>query len=156
MIVMSKERFHAPVTIHLFFIKNDEILLLRRYNTGYEDGNYSVVAGHLDGGETVKEAAIREVKEEAGVDVKEENVEIVGVMHRKAGDERVDFFAVVKDWSGEIQNLEPHKCDDLRFFSLNNLPPNVIPYISKAIKNYKENRWFDSFGWEEKKFVSNS
>ncbi len=154
MIYLSKERFTAPVTIHLFFIKNEEILLLRRYNTGYEDGNYSIVAGHLDGGETVTEAAIREVKEEAGVDVTADNIEIVSVMHRKAGDERVDFFAVVKDWSGEIQNLEPHKCDDLRFFPLNNLPSNVIPYISKAIENYKENQWYDSFGWEEKKVVN--
>ncbi|RAL25951.1 NUDIX hydrolase [Thermoflavimicrobium daqui] len=144
---MAKNRFTAPVTIHLFFIQDGNILLLRRFNTGYEDGNYSVVAGHLDGGETVIQAAIREAKEEAGVDLKEENVEIVGVMHRKAGDERVDFFAVVKNWEGEIQNLEPHKCDDLRFFPLNDLPTNIIPYILRAINNYKEDQWFDSFGW---------
>lgn len=68
---MSKQRFTAPVTIHLFLVKDDSILLFRRYNTGYEDGNYSVVAGHLDGGETVKEAAVREAKEETGVDITE-------------------------------------------------------------------------------------
>ncbi|AUS08278.1 NUDIX hydrolase [Laceyella sacchari] len=144
---MPKKRFNAPVTIHLFFVQDNKILLLRRYNTGYEDGNYSVVAGHLDGGETVKQAAVREAKEEAGVQLKEDDVEIVGVMHRKAGDERVDFFAVVKNWEGEIQNLEPHKCDDLRFFPLNELPTNIIPYILRAIDNYKEGRWFDSYGW---------
>lgn len=146
---MSNQRFLAPVTIHLFFIQQDQILLLRRYNTGYEDGNYSVVAGHLDGGETVVQAAIREAKEEASVDLKAEDVKVVGVMHRKAGDERIDFFAVVKNWEGEIQNLEPHKCDDLRFFPLNELPSNVIPYIRRAIENYKEGRWFDHFGWNE-------
>ncbi|SHF22547.1 NUDIX domain-containing protein [Seinonella peptonophila] len=86
------------MTIHLFFVKDDQILLLRRYNTGYEDGNYSVVAGHLDGEETVKQVAIREAKEEAGVHLKEENVEIVGVMHRKKDDERIDFFACVTEW----------------------------------------------------------
>lgn len=144
---MSKKRFIAPVTIHMFFVQNDKILLLRRYNTGYEDGNYSVVAGHLDGGETVKQAAVREAKEEAGVSLQEDDVEIVGVMHRKAGDERIDFFALIKNWKGEIQNLEPHKCDDLRFFSLNELPTNIIPYILRAIDNYKERRWFDSYGW---------
>ncbi|MBA4493377.1 NUDIX domain-containing protein [Paenactinomyces guangxiensis] len=144
---MSENRFTAPVTIHLFFIQDDSILLLRRYNTGYEDGNYSVVAGHLDGGETVKQAAVREAKEEAGVQLKEEDVEMVGVMHRKAGDERVDFFAVVRNWEGEIQNLEPHKCDDLRFFPFNELPANMIPYILRAVNNYKEGRWFDSYGW---------
>jgi ADP-ribose pyrophosphatase YjhB (NUDIX family) len=59
---MSKKHFTAPVTVHLFFKKNNQILLLRRYNTGYEDGNYSVVAGHLDGGETIKQAAIFSTK----------------------------------------------------------------------------------------------
>ncbi|MBA4602348.1 NUDIX hydrolase [Thermoactinomyces mirandus] len=145
---MSKDRFTAPVTIHLFFIREDQILLLRRYNTGYEDGNYSVVAGHLDGGETVKQAAVREAKEETGVSLREDDVKIVGVMHRKTGDERIDFFAAVKNWEGEIQNREPHKCNDLRFFSLDNLPANMIPYIVRAIHNYRKGRWFDSFGWE--------
>jgi ADP-ribose pyrophosphatase YjhB (NUDIX family) len=145
---VPKERFTAPVTIHLFFVQDDSILLLRRYNTGYEDGNYSVVAGHLDGGETVKQAAVREAKEEVGVQLKEEDVEIVGVMHRKETDERIDFFALVKNWQGEIRNNEPHKCDDLRFFSLNDLPFNIIPYIHRAINNMKEDRWFDDYGWE--------
>jgi hypothetical protein len=35
---MATKRFTAPVTIHLFFIKDHQILLLRRFNTGYEDG----------------------------------------------------------------------------------------------------------------------
>jgi 8-oxo-dGTP diphosphatase len=129
-------------------MKNDEILLLRRQNTGYADGQYSVVAGHLEGNETVKQAAIREAKEEAGVELREEDIEIIGVMHRKETDERIDFFALVKNWNGEIRNNEPHKCDDLRFFSLNDLPFNIIPYIYRAINNMKEGRWFDDYGWE--------
>lgn len=157
MILMSKQRFTVPVAIHLFFVRDESILLLRRYNTGYEDGNYSVVAGHLDGGETVKQAAIREAKEEAGVDLIEENVKIIGVMHRKKeSEERVDFFAVVKEWNGEIENQEPQKCDDLRFFPLNDLPSNIIPYILRGIDNYKEERWFDSFGWSEKSLIQHS
>ena len=48
---LSAYMFLAPVAVHLLLVKDDRVLLLKRYNTGYEDGNYSVVAGHIDGGE---------------------------------------------------------------------------------------------------------
>ena len=68
--------FLAPVAVHLLLVKDDRILLLKRYNTGYEDGNYSVVAGHSDGGEDLKTAMIREGREEAGIEVSHANLEV--------------------------------------------------------------------------------
>ena len=67
--------FRLPVAVHLLLVKDDRILLLRRYNTGYEDGNYSVVAGHVDGGEQLKSAMVREAREEAGLDISPSNLE---------------------------------------------------------------------------------
>jgi 8-oxo-dGTP pyrophosphatase MutT (NUDIX family) len=135
--------------VHLFLIQDDRILLLRRYNTGYEDGNYSVVAGHLNGGEKIIAAAIREAKEEVGIDIQEKDIAIVQMMHRVSDDERIDFFVAVSTWSGEIVNNEPHKCDDLSWFSLDQLPENTIPYVRQAIKNYQQEIPFSSFGWED-------
>jgi len=123
------------------------VLLLRRYNTGYEDGNYSVVAGHLDGGEEVKMAMIREAKEEIGIDLDYEDVTINQVMHRLADDERIDFFLSATKWTGEIENKEPHKCDELSWHSLDALPENVIPYIRHALMNHQVGCQFDSFGF---------
>ncbi|KEO82403.1 NUDIX hydrolase [Tumebacillus flagellatus] len=142
------ERFTMPVAVHLFFVRDREILLLRRWNTGYEDGNYSVPAGHLDGGEEVVTAAIREAREECGVEIAPSDVQVVGVMHRKANDERIDFFVTVARWDGEIVNAEPQKCDDLSWHGLDALPENVIPYVRRAIDNYRERSWFESYGWE--------
>lgn len=45
----KKERFKFVSAVHLFLIKDKEILLLKRFGTGYRDGEYSVVAGHMDG-----------------------------------------------------------------------------------------------------------
>ena len=59
-----------PVAVHIFLLRENSVLLLRRAHTGYGDGNYSVVAGHLDGGESVTQAAVREAKEEVGVDLR--------------------------------------------------------------------------------------
>jgi 8-oxo-dGTP pyrophosphatase MutT (NUDIX family) len=140
-------RFKLVSAVHLFLIRGEQILLLRRYNTGYEDGNYSVIAGHLKGNEEVKQAMIREAFEETGIELTPKDLEIVGVMHRKSNDERVDWFLAAKTWSGEIVNREPEKCDQLAWFDMGSLPPNVVPYVRRAIHNFRLGRWFDSFGW---------
>ena len=136
-----------PVTVHLLFFRGDQVLLLRRFNTGYADGQYSVPAGHLDGGETVIAAARREGREETGVRIEAEDVAFSSVVHRRDGDERVDFFVHVRAWQGEPVNTEPEKCDELRWASVNQLPDNVIPYVRQAIQNHLTGISFNEFGW---------
>ena len=133
--------------MHLFLVREGQVLLLRRFNTGYEDGKYSVVAGHLDGGEEVKTAAIREAREEVGIELSPQDLHVVGVMHRQSDDERIDFFLVANEWAGRIANCEPDKCDRLAWFDLDDLPENVIPYVRRALDNYRRGKWFDEFGW---------
>jgi len=140
---MTRARF--PVTVHLFFFRENQILLLRRFNTGFRDGEYSVPAGHLDGGETVMAAAIREAKEEVGVDLVMDNMVFSSVMHRIEDDERVDFFVHVRKWQGEPFNAEPDKCDDLRWVDINSLPANIIPYVEQAIANHLNGIPFDEY-----------
>jgi 8-oxo-dGTP diphosphatase len=139
-------RFKLPSAVHLFLIHDHKILLLRRFNTGYEDGNYSVVAGHLNGGEGVKAAMMREAREEAGIKIAPDDLQVVGVMHRISDEERIDFFLAARSWSGEVENREPHKCDRLAWFDMDDLPDNVIPYVERALGNYRLGKWFDSFG----------
>jgi 8-oxo-dGTP pyrophosphatase MutT (NUDIX family) len=149
-----------PVTVHLLFFRENQVLLLRRLNTGFEDGNYSVPAGHLDGGETVRMAAVREAQEEIGVYIDVNYVAFATVTHRKSDDtllplsgtgagtsERVDFFVHIKDWDGEPFNAEPEKCDELLWCDLEALPENIIPYVRKAIRNHLEGVPFEEFGW---------
>lgn len=145
------ERFKLPTAVHLFLVQREKILLLRRFNTGYEDGNYSVPAGHLDGNEEIISATIREAKEECGIEIAPDDCHIVQVMHRKSNDERIDFFVTANKWSGDIINAEPHKCDELKWVEMDHLPGNVIPYIRRAIENFKAAKWFDSYGWDKVK-----
>jgi 8-oxo-dGTP diphosphatase len=136
-----------PVTVHLFLFRGKQILLLRRYQTSYMDGNYSVPAGHLDGEETVRMAGIREASEEIGIRFEPEDMFFAGVFHRHEGDERVDFFFEVRKWNGEPFNAEPEKCDEIKWADLDNLPENTIPYIRRAIMNYQAGIPFEEFGW---------
>jgi len=136
-----------PVTVHLLFFREDQVLLLRRFNTGYADGQYSVPAGHLDGGETVLAAAVREGGEETGLRLEEGNIAFSSVVHRYDADERVDFFVHIRSWQGEPVNTEPDKCDELCWVPVEELPENVIPYVRKAIQNHRDGIPFDEFGW---------
>ena len=136
-----------PVTVHLFFFREAKILLLRRFNTGFRDGEYSVPAGHLDGGETVLQAAIREAEEEIGVQIAESDISFSTVMHRMEGDERVDFFVQVHNWQGEPFNAEPEKCDELCWVDLQALPANMVPYVRRALANHLAGIRFDEYGW---------
>lgn len=141
------ERFKLVVAVHLILVENGKILLLRRYHTGYEDGNYSVVAGHIDGNESVIKAMQREALEEAGIIIKED-LKIVHVMHRKAKDrESMDYFLTCKNYEGTITIMEKDKCDELEFYDLENLPSNVISYVRKGIEYYQNNIPFSIYGW---------
>ncbi len=140
-----KQRARFPTTIHLFFVRGSEILLSRRYQTGYRDGDYSVPAGHLEGGESVVEAGCREALEEVGVRLRPSDLAFSEVMHRIEDEERVDFFFTVRNWPTEPFNNEPEKCDDVRWFDLDALPDNTVPYVRQAIGNYRKNIPFDEF-----------
>ena len=136
-----------PVTVHLLLFRENQVLLLRRYNTGFRDGEYSVPAGHLDGGETVIAAAVREAEEEIGVRIEAKDTSFSSVMHRIEGDERVDFFVHIHRWQGEPFNAEPEKCDDLRWVDMNQLPLNTVPYVRRALENHLNAIQFDEYGW---------
>jgi 8-oxo-dGTP diphosphatase len=140
-------RTKFPVTVHLFFFREDQILLLRRFNTGYRDGEYSVPAGHLDGDETVLAAAMREASEEVGLQLDMDKIVFSSVMHRKEDEERVDFFVRVQAWQDNPFNNEPDKCDELIWVGIKSLPENTIPYVRRAIENHLDGVIFDEFGW---------
>ena len=134
--------YKAKVAVHLI-LENDrnEILMLRRCNTGFKDGEYGLVAGHVEPGETLKGAMIREATEEAGIALSPDKLDVVGVIP-SLSDDYVYFFFRTAAWRGDVKNMEPHKCDDMRWFQVHELPENTVSYIDKAIRNYLDGTWF--------------
>lgn len=143
------ERFKYIGSSYLILIKDNEVLLLKRANTGFMDGYYGFPSGHLDGGETAREGGAREVREEIGLNIDPSDFKVVHIMHRKGeNDERIDFFMTTEKYTGEIKNCEPEKCEELKWFPLDGLPENIIPYIKEAIKNSQENIFYSEWGWK--------
>lgn len=143
------ERVKLATAAYVLLVRGERILMLRRYQTGYEDGCYSLPAGHIDGAETVSAAAIREANEECGVSILPGDLHPVVVMHRRSNEERIDFFFAATRWIGEPWNREPEKCDDLSWHDLDALPVNTIPYVRRAIEDYCAGIWYSEYGWVE-------
>lgn len=150
-----KERYKIIPEVFLMLIRDGKILLLRRANTGYEDGNYGLPAGHGEDRETAREGIAREALEEIGITIALDDLQPALVQHRWCPDPgnphaRVGFYFVPKKWSNEPKNMEPEKCDDLQFFPLDNLPSNTIDHIRAAIESYKKGETYAEFGWEKR------
>ena len=135
------ERFKLKVAVYVFLIKDEKILLLRRFNTGWNDGNYGLPAGHLESNETVTDALLRESFEEVGVKIQRENIQLVHTMHRMHGG-YIDLFFMATEWENEPVNNELDKCDEVKWFDLNHLPPNMVPSVKMAIESYMRGELF--------------
>lgn len=146
-----KERFKIIPAVYLILEKNGQMLLSRRYNTGNEDGNYSLIAGHLEGNESFRQAMTREAEEEAGIILNPADLKVIHITHKRKtisdDGERMDIFLIASKWKGEIKNMEPDKCDDLKWFSTDNLPENIVFYVEHALKQIGENKFYSELGF---------
>jgi len=144
---MAKERHTVRVATYLILIEEGRILLQRRFSTGWFDGFYSLVSGHLDPDEPAILSMVREAKEEAGIDVAPEDLEMVHCVHHKSDHDYIVLYFRAAKWQGEPQNMEPHKCDDLSWFPLDNLPENLLPFIPIALENIEGGIAYSEYGW---------
>jgi 8-oxo-dGTP pyrophosphatase MutT (NUDIX family) len=131
-------RFQVVPAAYVFLRRTEDgaeqLLLQLRDGTGYMDGHWAAAAaGHVEAGESVLEAAVREAVEELGIRVDPDDLVPLCAMHRTVAphgpiDERVDFFFECRRWVGEPRIQEADKSADLRWFDLTALPDPVVPH----------------------------
>ena len=141
-----KQRNKIVPAVYLILEQDGKILLGKRINTGYQDGNYQVPAGHVEEGELPSEALIREAKEEVGIDINPNDLEFVHISfrpkHNETGD-RVDIFFKAKKWSGDLVNIEPDKCESIDWFLYDNLPQNMVLHVEIALNEIRKGNLFN-------------
>lgn len=111
------------------------------------DGMYGLPAGHLEKNEELKEALVREIREEVGLTTDPSNLTLYHVMHRNKKDnfEYMDFFFRVEYWEGEPSNNELHKAEHVKWFDIDALPENIVPNVKSGIECYKNKIFFSEF-----------
>ena len=142
-------RFYGAV--YLILREGDRVLLLRRANTGFEDGNYSLIAGHVEVGESAIEAMVREAREEAGIALASDYLSHAHTQHRRSAAGRIyfDLYFIARRWAGEPKNVEPAKCDDMRWFDLTELPANLTPFVQMVLADHlARGSAYSEWGWE--------
>ena len=154
------ERFRVVPAAYVLFLRDGatpdgEVLLQLRRGTGFMDDHWAAgAAGHVEAGESVSAAAVREASEELGIVVDPADLEPLGVLHRTAephdpDDERVDFFFACRRWSGEPRRVEADRAAALRWFPLDSLPDPVVPHELQVIDQLRAGRVpsIESFGF---------
>ena len=131
-------RFQVVPAAYVFLRRSvdgvDQLLLQLREGTGYMDGYWAAAAaGHVEAGESVLDAAVREAAEELGIGIDRDDLVPLCAMHRTLAphgpiDERVDFFFECRRWTGKPRLQEADKSADLRWFDPEDLPDPVVPH----------------------------
>ena len=142
-----EKRNSIPVTVQLILEKEDKILLMKRKNTGYEDGKYGLPGGHVEKNEEIKIAMIRETKEEIGIDIKKDDLKLYKVVNIKINDETQYIYFIFNTckWSGNIENCESDKCEEVKWINKDNIPENTIQFIKDLLKNNED--IYLPYGW---------
>jgi 8-oxo-dGTP diphosphatase len=130
----AAHRFRVVPAVYLLLRREGQVLLQLRAGTGFMDGHWAAgAAGHVEPGESVLEAAVREAHEELGVTIAPTDLEALTVSHRglpggPALEQRVDFFFAASRWQGDPALQEPDRAADLRWFPFVHLPDPVVPH----------------------------
>lgn len=135
----SHVRHQLRVAVYLFLLNKKNILLVKRHNTGWKDGSFSLPSGHLEKDEEIPSAMIREAKEEIGITIKKIDLTVSHVMHRTSDKEYLDFFFIATKWKGTPHNAEPSKCSEVSWRPISRMPKKTLKHIKVAFQHIKNN-----------------
>ncbi len=131
--------------------EHNEWLFIHRANTGYQDGLWSLPGGHVREHEPINHATARETKEEVGVVVDLDSIELVYILQRNKQKEdiedRVDYYFYAKSFLGLPKNMEPNLHDKIRWINPKKLPHETVDYIKLVCDRISQGDRFGVFGW---------
>ena len=135
------------LAVYILFRRDNKLAFVLRKSTAWMDNYYALPAGKVDHDESVLQAAVREAKEEVGIDIAPENLKHLLTVYRRSDLLFIDILFEAQNWQGELYNAEPEKHSKLDWLDTNNLPDNVIPATKFYLDQIKAGHTYAEYGW---------
>ncbi|BCL31499.1 NUDIX domain-containing protein [Streptomyces aurantiacus] len=147
---MSGQPAQPVIDTHVFVRDGDKILFSQRGGP-YGHGRWHMPSGKLDEGEPLAVGAARELREETSLVVDPAHLRLVQVVHHRQSEDvgRIGFFFETTKWDGQPVNQEPEKCLALQWFTIHDLPNDIIEYPEAGLLGYlSESDPLVEHGWQ--------
>lgn len=119
-------------------VRRGEEILLGKRKGSHGAGNWAFPGGHLEFGESIEDCARRELREETGLEALTVKTGLWSSEVIDGDKHYVTFFAEIDGVRGELQLLEPHKCETWQWFSKEALPSPLFPPVVSFLAKKRE------------------
>ncbi len=132
------------VGIGVMIFKGLKVLLSKRKGS-HGEGEYAFPGGHLEFRESFEDCAIRETREEAGIEITDVKFLFAANIMRYSGKHYVHIGFIAQWKSGEPKVLEPDKSESWDWYPLDKPPQPLFEPCELSYKSYKAGgKFFDS------------
>ena len=130
-------KFKMRFKVRLILYHKGRILLLKQ--TKPNGGNYTLVGGNIEDREFAKQTLVRESYEEAGIILKQKDLQLVHVL-QKAGpnEQRLVLYFKAYRWDGKLRARETSKFKSAEWFDLDDLPKNLTETVRQVLQQYRK------------------
>jgi len=129
---------HVGVQAIVLDKTGQSVLLGKRLNV-FGHGEWSLPGGHLEVGESIEECAVRELREETMLQtgIEAMQVKCLASTIGSNGAHHIQIGVLAEKWRGKPKIGEPHKCSEIKFFPLDNLPEPVFSSSRPILDKFK-------------------
>jgi 8-oxo-dGTP diphosphatase len=131
------------VGVGVMILKGGKVLMTKRKGS-HGAGEYSFPGGHLEYMESFEDCAVRETKEECGIEIK--NIKFLYLTNvKKYAPKHYVHIGLTAEWaSGKPQIMEPEKAEEWKWYDMDNLPNGLFEFCKLAFDSYKTGRTYYS------------
>ena len=141
---MEKEN-RPRIGVGVLIVKDNKVLMTIRKGS-HGAGEYGFPGGHLEFLESFEDCAIRETKEECGIEIKNIRFQYLTNVTKYAPKHYVHIGLIAEWASGDPKTMEPDKAGEWLWYDLNDLPKGpMFEFCKLAFDSYKtEKRYYKS------------